>query len=204
MYVEILRDVIRRNIEFVVSKGLLDDEKLWNYDKSDVHSILLYCLIRIEDLDIVPLPEYKIRFRVPIDKVNIDKRFEGRKGRRVWFTRVDVAYLKNSSVIGIGEVFTPDEIHGILPSTELSGPWISPRHRIEHLVEHLRISFIIIVNIVNRLPPWEDARRHSVEVWESKWKDFVKDICTRHDIQCLHIVMRSVKDVEYNLYAKPK
>jgi len=203
MYVEILRDVIKRNIEFVVSKGLLDDGKLWNYDKSDVHSILLYCLIRIEDLDIVPLPEYKIRFRVPIDKVIIDKRFEGRKGRRVWFAKVDVAYLKNSNVIGVGEVFTPDEIHGILPSTELSGPWISPRHRIEHLVEHLRISFIIIVNVMNRLPPWKDARRHSVEVWESKWKDFVKDICTRHDIQCLHIVMRSVKDVEYNLYAKP-
>jgi hypothetical protein len=43
MYVKILRDVIRRNIEFVVSKGLLDDEKLWNYDKSDVHSIQWCC-----------------------------------------------------------------------------------------------------------------------------------------------------------------
>jgi hypothetical protein len=82
MYVEIFHNVIRRNIEFVVSKGLLDDEKLWNYDKSDVHSVLQYCLIRIEDLDIVPLPEYKIRFRDPIDKVNIDKRFEGKKSRR--------------------------------------------------------------------------------------------------------------------------
>jgi hypothetical protein len=204
MYVEIFHNVIRRNIEFVVSKGLLDDEELWNYDKSDVHSVLQYCLIRIEDLDIVPLPEYKTRFRDPIDKVNIDKRFEGKKSRRVWFTKVDVTYLKNSNVIGVGEVFTPDEIHGVLPSTELSGPRVSPRHRIEHLVEHLKISFIIIVNVVNRLPPWKEARRHSVEVWESKWKDFVKDICTRHKIQCLHIVMRSVKDVEYNLYAKPK
>jgi len=200
MYINVLYDIVWRNIELVISKGFLDDAKLWDYEKNNVHSILQYCLLRIEGLDLIPLPEYKIRFRVPIDKLQIDERFEKRKGKKVWFTRVDVAYLKDLDVIGVGEVFTPDEIHGVLESRRLSAPWITPRHRIEYLAKYQGLDFLIVINVVNRLPSWGDARQHTTEEWAKLWTDFIKEVCLNHKIQCLHITMRNIRDVEYNLY----
>jgi len=65
MYIDILREAIQRNIEFVIESGLLDDKKIEKYAESNVHSVLHYCLIKINEIPVVPLPEYKIRLKNP-------------------------------------------------------------------------------------------------------------------------------------------
>jgi hypothetical protein len=40
VYVEVLKEIIQRNVDFVIKQGLLDYDKLAKYDKSNVHSIL--------------------------------------------------------------------------------------------------------------------------------------------------------------------
>jgi hypothetical protein len=49
-------------------------------------------------------------------------------------------------------VITPDEIHGV-QELEVPGPsWITPGHKIEHLVRDRRPKFLIVLNVMNRLP----------------------------------------------------
>jgi hypothetical protein len=57
--VEVLKEIIQRNVDFVIKQGLLDDDKLAKYDKSNVHSTLQYCLLRVEGLGLLALPEFK-------------------------------------------------------------------------------------------------------------------------------------------------
>jgi hypothetical protein len=71
MYIEDLKEIIQRNVGFVIEQGLLDDGKLARYDKSNVNSILQYCLLRVEELGLLALPEFKIKLRKPIDKHEI-------------------------------------------------------------------------------------------------------------------------------------
>jgi hypothetical protein len=151
VYVEVLKEIIQRNVDFVIERGLLDNDKLAKYDKSNVHSILQYCLLRVEGLGLLALPEFKIKLRKPIDRHEILGRPGGR-ARYQWTVRVDVAYLKGLEVVGIGEVITPDEIHGV-PGSEVSGsPWITPGHKIEHLVRDRRPEFLIVLNVTNKYP----------------------------------------------------
>ena len=151
VYIEVLKEIIQRNVDFVIRQGLLDDGKLARYDKSNVHSILQYCLLRVEGLGLLALSEFKIKLGKPIDKHEILGEFEG-KARYQWTVRVDVAYLKGLEVVGIGEVITPDEIHGV-PESEVPGPpWITPGHKIEHLVRDRRLEFLIVLNVINRYP----------------------------------------------------
>jgi hypothetical protein len=112
MYIDALREIVLRNINFVAEKNLLDDDKLRKYDKTNVHSILQYCLLKVDELGLLGIPEFKIRLDKPIDKHAILEDYKG-KTRNQWTIRVDVAYLKDSKVVGFGEVVTPDEIHGV-------------------------------------------------------------------------------------------
>jgi len=196
MHVEALSDTIQRNIEFVISHNLLNDGMLKRYERNNVHRVLQYCLMKINGIDLIALPEYKVELRKPINKLEIDKRFEGRKKRRQTFVKVDVAYLKDSELVGIGEVYTPDEIHGVLETKALKEPWITPRHKIEHLMYN-RLRFLVIVNMVNKLPNWKDAKRYKLEEWEGLWKEFVREIHEKQGIECLHIIIRSVSSIEY-------
>jgi hypothetical protein len=61
MNIDVLRDIVLRNINFVAGKNLLDDDKLRNYDKTNVHSILQYCLLKVDELGLLGIPEFKIR-----------------------------------------------------------------------------------------------------------------------------------------------
>jgi len=89
---------------------------------------------------------------VTIDKYEVLGEPRGR-ARYQWTVRVDVAYLKGLEVVGIGEVIAPDQIHGV-PGSEVSGPpWITPGHKIEHLVRDRRLEFLIVLNVMNRYPP---------------------------------------------------
>jgi len=198
MYVEVLHRDIQRNIEFVINQGLLSDEGLMKYEDYNVHSILQYCLIRI-NTDLCPIPEYKVKLKVPIDKLKIDDGFKERKTRYQRFIKVDVAYLKNSQIIGFGEIFTPDEIHGVLSSRDLISPWITPRHKIEHLVKYDKPKFIIIVNVMSRLPPYKDAKRYTLDKWEEYWIEFIKNI-NEQKIECLHIIIKNIENIKYCTY----
>jgi len=213
VYVKDLKEIIQRNVDFVIERGLLDDDKLAKYDKFNAHSILQYCLLRVEGLDLLALPEYKIKLRKPIDKHEIlrkskevgeSKEERTRRARYQWTVRVDVAYLKGLGVVGIGEVITPDEIHGV-PESEVSGsPWITPGHKIKHVVKDRRLEFLIVLNVINRYPPWEVARKLTLEEWEERWKKFIRGVCEEEKIECLHVIMKSVNDIRYHLYSAPQ
>ncbi|MFZ8789290.1 MAG: hypothetical protein ACO2OZ_06430 [Acidilobaceae archaeon] len=42
----------------------------------------------------------------------------------------------------------------------------NPSHKIEHVVGDLRPRFLIVLSVMKRLPPWGDARLHTLEKWE--------------------------------------
>ena len=202
MYVEVLKEIIQKNVDFVIKQGLLDDDKLAKYDKSNVHSILQYCLLRVEGLGLLALPEFKIKLEKPIDRHEVFGEPRGR-ARYQWTVRVDVAYLKGLEVVGIGEVITPDEIHGV-PQSEVPGPpWITPGHKIEHLVRDRRLEFLIVLNITNKYPPWRNVKTRTLEQWEELWKNFIRSVCEREKIECLHVIMKSVNDIRYHSYSVP-
>ena len=178
----IVEEISRNFIEEyrnLVERGLLTEERLRDYPKYNVHSLLQYCLIISgEKSGLIAIPEYKIRLKVPINKKKIDTRFSGER-ENMWNIRVDIGYFKNTQLLGIGEVYTPDEIHGCLPSTELEEPWVSPYHKLLHMtnennLEDAKINFIVVVNGFWKLPEWKDARRHSIDKWTQKWYDFMK------------------------------
>jgi hypothetical protein len=88
MHIEALSDTIQRNIEFVISHNLLSDNMLKRYERNNVHSTLQYCLMKINGIDLIALPEYKVELRKPIDKLEIDKRFEGKRVKHQTFVKV--------------------------------------------------------------------------------------------------------------------
>jgi hypothetical protein len=201
MYVEVLCKNIQRNIDHIIDKGLLSNDGLRKYFDYNVHSILQYCLIRV-DVDLYPIPEYKVKLKVPIDRFKIDERFKQKKKKRYQkFIKVDVAYLKNSNILGVGEVFTPDEIHGVLKSEELpGGPWITPRHKIEHLITHNKPRFLIVVNVISTYPPWRDVKQRPLDEWEEAWIRFIEDVCKQQNVECSHIIIKNVRDIKYYSY----
>jgi hypothetical protein len=199
VYVEVLKEIIQNNVNFVIKQGLLDDDKLAKYDKSNVHSILQYCLLRVEGLGLLALPEFKIKLRKPIDKHEVLGEPRGR-ARYQWTVRVDVEYLKGLEVVGIGEVITPDEIHGV-PSPKMPRPtWITPSHKIEHLVRDRRPEFLIVLNVTNKYPPWKNVKTCTLEEWEELWKDFIRSVCEQEKIECLHVIMKSVLDTTHTAF----
>jgi hypothetical protein len=212
MYVEALYKDIQNNINFAIEHKLLSEDGLEDYANYNVHSVLQYCLVKIEN-DLFPIPAYKIKLKKPIDKFEIDDKFRNtrnkKKARYQRTIKVDVAYLKDSEIVGFGEVFSPDEIHGVLELKELSRPqvvtpeykpWITPKHKIEHLIVNTKPKFFIVVNVMNKLPPWGDAKNRRLEEWEKLWIEFGKKVHEHQRIECLHVIIKSIKKVDYYPY----
>ncbi len=176
MCVKNLYQSILDNINFVRNNKLLNDEKLENYAKHNVHSILQYCLMR-NTSGLITIPEFKVKLKKPIDKFAVDPRFGKKKERYRKHIKVDVGHLENAEIVGFGEVFTPDEIHGVLDSKDLEKEWITPRHKIEHLIMHNRHKFFVVINLMNKIPPWKGAKKRSRDGWKRLWKDFIEKIC---------------------------
>lgn len=187
--------------------NLINEEALTKYHEYNVHSILQYCLIKASlSANFIPIPEYKIKLSQPLDKYEIDERFKDRAKDREKSIRyqhkitVDVALIKDSRVKGFCEIYTPDEIHGVLPSRELSGPWITPRHKLQYLVRYMNFDFCIVVNLFTALPSWPDAKKYSLDEWRKLWKEFVIELSK--NVNVLHVMINSINDVDYAYYEK--
>jgi len=212
MYVEELRKEIQDNINFAIEHKLLSEDGLKDYANNNVHSVLQYCLMKIEN-DLFPIPEYKVKLKKPIDKFEIDDKFRNaynkKKARYQRTIKVDVAYLKDSEIVGFGEVFSPDEIHGVLELKELSRPqvitpeykpWVTPKHKIEHLIVNTKPKFFIVVNVMNKRPPWKDAKSRPLDEWEKLWIEFVKKVHEQQGIECLHVIIKGIEKEKINYY----
>jgi len=111
--------------------------------------------------------------------------------------------LRELDVTGFGEIYTPDEIHGVLETRVLQGSWITPRHKIEHLVEYTRPEFLIVVNVMSTLPPWRDAKRYKLKEWEKLWIEFIKNIHEKWTVEYLHIIVKSTSNIKYCSHITP-
>lgn len=125
--------------------------------------------------------------KVPIDKEEVDERFKEQARyktvRKQWQIAADVAFIKDSKLRGLGEIYTLDEIHGCRPSKEMSGFWLTPYHKFHHTIQHGKdkLEFLTIVNVFPKTLereklPWEDARKHSVEEWITLWKSLLGEL----------------------------
>lgn len=174
-----------------VKDRLVRSEHIVDYYKScriSLHSILQFALIRAGiKCGFASIPEYKLLLKEPIDKADIDERFKevakGGKVRKQWQVTIDVAFIKDSELSGLGEVYTLDEIHGCKPSREMSDLWLTPYHKLPHMIEHSinAMKFLVIVNVFPKTVekeklPWRDSKKHSVTEWKTCWKKLVRDL----------------------------
>ena len=196
---------LKEEFDHLKRLNFISEQSLSRYQDFGVHSIIQYCIIKAGmALGLIAIPEYKIKLKKgPIDKHGIDERFRGRKIRFQRQVRVDVAFARNGQIIGLSEIFTPDEIHGVLRSRELEEPWVTPRHKLEHVVDELKnsLKFMIIVNMFNVLPPWRDARRYTTGEWKMKWIDFIGELGLRSGVQVMHVIINDIDNIEYRHYA---
>lgn len=205
----VLRSFLRE-YDALVRLGFVKPEYIFKHSvASEVsfHSILQYMLVKAGiDCGYISIPEYKVRLkREPIDKFKLDERFSKvKKARYQWHVAVDVAFLRDLKLTGIGEIYTIDEIHGCVPSKELSGPWITPYHKLQSLVKNLKgtISFLIIVNafprtIEKKRLPWEDARKLSVNEWREKWKELTDELRKEMEVHHIEVHEDGASEIAY-------
>jgi hypothetical protein len=203
MYVEAFHQKLQEITNFLINQGLLDDNVLKYYSKFNTHSIFQYALIKAGiDLGYFSIPEFKVRFNEPINKLEVDERFkqviQGKKAKNMRHRRVDVAYFKDKQFFGIGEIYTPDEIHEIQSPKEFPSPHITVRYRIEHTIKETNPKFIIVINIISTLPQWKESKKYTLIEWENKWKEFIKKIHYEYNTECLHIIIRNIREIEFN------
>ena len=171
------------------SEGVLSDSSLREYWNYNVHSYLQYCLIMgAHHEGFRGTPEHKLRLSKPIDKYHIDPRLRNRKTRYMRTIRVDVGFLKGGKLIGIGEIYTPDEIHGCLPSKKLDGAWVTPYDKLVHIARYEEdIKFIILIIGLWTLPPWKDARKKTLQEWHEYWERLVEQISNKKHLVAVYI-----------------
>ena len=189
------------------NRGILSKESLEKYSDYNIHSYLQYCLIKAtRNTHLIGVPEYKIRLSEPIDKKNIDPRLKVGKIRYVRTIRADVGFIKEGKLVGIGEVYTPDEIHGCLPSIKLIGPWITPYNKLIHMAMHENnkqrhmakyknnIKFMVLVIGLWILPQWEDAKRRKLSRWDECWKCLARRLSEHKRVMAIYI--KGLDDIE--------
>lgn len=166
-----------------IKRGYVVDHSLAS--KHSFHSILQYVLIKAGiECEYVSIPECKARLSKPIDKLLVDSRFVQRRSRYQRSIKVDVAFFEDQVLAGVGEIYTLDEIHGCLSSRELSGPWITPYHRLHSLLENLKLRFLVVVNVspqhTPKLPYWRDVRTRTYTEWRERWRTMINDLKKRN------------------------
>jgi len=189
--ISIVKSIVRsfvKTFDDLKDKGLITSETLDRYWDFNIHSILQYSLIlAARESNIIALPEYRLRLSKPIDKQTIDSRLKA-KQRYMRTLRVDVGFLISSKLVGVGEVYTPDEIHGCLPSSELEEPWITPYHKLIHIVEYERnLKFLIIVVGLWKISSWKDAKKRSLNDWSTCWQGLINRLAKRITIGVIFV-----------------
>jgi len=171
------------------SENILSDKSLKEYWSYNIHSYLQYCLIMAANHEgFKGIPEYKLRLSKPIDKHGVDQRFRSRRIRYMRTITVDVGFLKENKLVGIGEIYTPDEIHGSLPSEELEKEWITPYNKLTHIAEYEGdIEFIILIIGLWTLPSWKDAKRKTLQEWFKCWERLVELISNKKQAEAIFI-----------------
>ncbi len=171
------------------SRGILSKGSLEKYSDYNIHSYLQYCLIKAtRNTHLIGVPEYKIRLSEPIDKKNIDPRLKVGKIRYIRTIRADVGFIKEGKLVGIGEVYTPDEIHGCLPSKELIGPWITPYNKLAHITRYEKdIDFIVLIIGVWKRSAWKDAKERTLQEWYQCWNCLVKRLSKCKQLVSIYI-----------------
>jgi hypothetical protein len=169
--------------EQLINEKVIRPEYLLDYGKAckvSLHSRLQYALIRAGiECGFHSIPEYKVLLNEAIDKTSVVGRFEkaeNRKSRKQWQVKADVAFIKGSEMKGLGEVYTLDEIHGCLSASELNDPWVSPYHKLHHLIHATdKPHFLVLVNVFPKKNTkklrWKDSRRNSIGEWEKNGKN---------------------------------
>jgi len=199
---KVLQDLLRSLVERFTAcfeelkrLGLVSERALAKYPESNVHSFLQYCLLTAGiALGFLSVPEYRIRLRRPIDRAAVDPRLVKGKAKRFQTVKVDVAFLQNGRLVGVGEVYTPDEIHGCLESGELETPWLTPRHKLPHLARYEGVEFIAAAVGLWGLPQWRDARRRSLEEWYACWVKLLDEVAREKAVGA--VLIRGVDRVE--------
>ena len=178
------------------NKGVISSNSLMRYWDYNVHSYLQYCFIEAaENAGLMGIPEYKLRLSKPIDKHDVDPRLKDRKTRYIRTIRVDVGFLEKGRLVGIGEVYTPDEIHGCLSSKQLEDPWVTPYNKLIHIVKHEKdIESIILAVGLWTLPQWKDAKKKTLQGWYRCWKEVVKHLSRYKRVAVAYI--KDLDDVE--------
>jgi len=171
------------------NENLLSDNSLRKYPDYSVHSYFQYCLIiSAHHGGLRGIPEYKLRLSKPIDKYLIDSRLKNRKIKYMRSIKVDVGFLKEGKLVGIGEIYTPDEIHGCLPSKELEKPWITPYDKLVHIAKYEdNVKFIVLVVGLWTLPLWRDAKKKTLQEWYECWKRLVELILSKKEVAVMYI-----------------
>jgi len=171
------------------SEGLISHRSLKKYWIYNVHSYLQYCLVMSGHREgFRGVPEYKLRLAKPIDRYLIDSRLRNRRIRYMKTIRVDIGFLKGGKLVGVGEVYTPDEIHGCLPTRELDEAWITPYHKLMHIAEHEEdIELIILVVGLWTLPSWRDARRKTPQEWRRDWEKLINRLSSKKQVGAVYI-----------------
>jgi len=187
-----------RCVDELKEEGILTNESLKEYQDHNIHSYLQYCLIMgAYHGGFRGIPEYKLKLSKPLDKHQIDSRLKSKRIRYTRTIRVDVGFLKERELVGIGEIYTPDEIHGCLPSTKLQDAWVTPHDKLVHIVKHEEsIKFLILVIGLWTLPPWKDARKKTPQEWYKHWKTLVKQISGKKNTIAIYI--KGLNDIETN------
>lgn len=183
----------------LVNKNVLSSTSLMRYWDYNVHSYLQYCLIKAaEDAGLMGIPEYRLRLSKPIDKYSVDSRLKNKRIRFLKTIRVDVGFLEGSRLIGIGEVYTPDEIHGCLPSEQLESPWITPYDKLLHMARYEKgVEFIVLIVGLWMVSGWRDARRRTPLEWYECWKNAVEQLSTYKQVAAVYI--KGLDDIETKL-----
>ncbi|MEM1823559.1 MAG: hypothetical protein QW794_00970 [Thermosphaera sp.] len=171
----------------LVKAGLLTEEDLVRYTKTNTHAYLVHCALEAgRRADYLAIPDYKVKFKSGY-------RLPGRSKPRL-FAKVDVAYFSKGDwrLEGVAECFTIDEADHALESTaDERVP--RDRERLMHLIgrredilsaRESEIKFALIVTVLPRRvkekPYWTDelkkAPRDFYSWFKGSWEDLVNQL----------------------------
>jgi len=175
-------ECFQHRYEDLCREGLITPEMLTNYslaNDASLHSRIQTALLLAGiDTGLWAFPEVKVRLKEPLDKWAIGVQYRGKSFRYQHTLTVDVAFFNGTDMVGFGEVYTLDMIHGAIPANR-----VNPYHKLKHLVREFD-GFVIIVTTLPsaadpgtvRLPSHKEIRQYSLDEWERRWCALIDEL----------------------------